>query len=131
LHDFGNLLLHVVEARLDHAVRAVGITRIDYLEVLKNLDAKVEVVSARLVGIGAHSTRTEPRSGTVRCAQVEGRADDRDIRLPIGEHPRIGHEGSLGEGQRAAKDVPQIELLAVSGGQFPLHTRTLLRDLGV
>jgi hypothetical protein len=73
------------------------------------------VVRPRLVGIRADTARAEPRAGSVRRAKVEGCANNRYIRGPIGEHLHIGNKGTLREGQRATEDVAEFQLLAIPG----------------
>ena len=98
-------------ARLGLPVRAVGVAVVDHLDPFEDLDAEIEVVGARLVRQRTDRPRAEPGAGPVGGRDVERRADDRDVGLPLVELFGIGQERPLGERGEPAEHPPDRELL--------------------
>ena len=124
LRDLGHALADVGVADLGLAVRAVGVTEVDDLQPVEDLQAEVHVVRARLVGGGADGPRPEAGTGAVRRRDVERRADDGDVRLPLVELLDVGQERALAE----RRDPGQVELLLHAGGQLP--SRLVIASVG-
>ncbi|MEY4158756.1 MAG: hypothetical protein RL743_1251, partial [Actinomycetota bacterium] len=100
---------------------AVRIARIDNFEMFEDLDPQVEVVRTRLIRVRPHAARAEPRTRTIRGAEVERRTDDRNVGGPLGKHLRVRHQRPLRKSQRATKDVTEFKLFAIPGRQLTLH----------
>ena len=108
----GDLRFDVGVADLGLAVRAVGVAVVDDLDPVEDLDAEIQVVRARFVGVRADGAGAEPRASAVRGVQVERRADDGDIGLPLVELFGVGEERALPERRQPSVGVAEVELLA-------------------
>ncbi len=115
--DLGNPAADVRVTSCGVAVGAVGVAEIDDVEVVEDLEVKINVVGACFVGERPDGARPEARPGAVGGRDVERRSDDGDVGGPLVELLRVGEEGTLAEGRQATEDVAELELLAHSGGE--------------
>ena len=100
-------------------VWAVGVSEVDDLEPVEDLDAQVEVVRARHVRAGADGPGSEPRSWSVRGRDVERRSDDGHVRSPRVELLGLGQPRPLTECGKAG--VHEVELFSHPGRQIALR----------
>ena len=99
-------------------VRAVGVAVVDHLDPFEDLEAEIEVIGARLVRQRTDRPRAEPGAGPVGGRDVERRADDGDVGLPLVELFGVGQERPLGERGKPAEHPPDRELLLHPGAQL-------------
>ncbi len=116
--DFTDAFFDVGVTRLGLPVGAVRVAEIDDFEPVEDLDPEIEVIRARLVGLGANGARTKARARSVGRGDVERCAHDGDVGLPRIEFVRLGQERPLAEGGEAAEHVAEFELFAHSGREI-------------
>ena len=126
--NFAHSCLDVGQADIGLTVGAIGITKIDDFEIVKNLNAQIHVIAAWFVSLRANRSWAKARAGTVGRRIVVGRANNGDVRLPLIELRRIRQKRPLTKGGKSAEYVAKIELFLHTGGEFALwfgHSRTL------
>ena len=119
----GHPLLDVGETLIDHPVRTRGVAVIDDLYPVVHLESSTEVIGAGLIRVRAQRPGAETCTRTVGRAEIERRADDRDVGLPLIELRRFGQQRSLTECQHAAEVVALVELLLIPGRNLASRRR--------
>ena len=101
--------LYVLVRHLGLPVWTERVAEVDHLEPVEDLQSEIQVIRPGFVRGGPDRPRTEARTRAVGGRDVEGSADDRDVRPPGVELFGFGQERPVAE--RRQPGVRQIELL--------------------
>ena len=96
--DLGHSLADRRVRQLHHPVRADRVAVVDDLQLLEELDAKIEMECPRPVSERPKRPRAKSCAGTVGCRVVPGRSDDCYVRLPPVQLLGLGEQRPLSKG---------------------------------